>query len=67
MKKGRERRMDGIRGTGWQGMGQFVQHMKMNIQRVGGGRHEGWTEGGAEREDSWLVLTPVIALMYNLT
>ena len=32
----------------------------MNIQRVGGG----WRE--REREEGWLVLTPVIALMYDL-
>ena len=40
-----------------------------NVQRVGGGgRRDGHVQrkGQSHREEGWLVLTPVIALMYNL-
>ena len=55
------------RGKGWQGMAQIKQCTKRGDEhtegRRGRGRQEGWTEEGTEREEGWLVLTPVIALM----
>ena len=60
-KRDEEREREGKDGKVWHKLNN-VQREVMNTQRVGGGRSEEWTE----REEGWLVLTPVIALMYNL-
>ena len=57
MKKGRERR-DRMTRYGR----NCATYEEENVQRVGGGgRRDG--QSHREREEGWLVLTPVIALM----
>ena len=68
MKKGRERRRDRVRegGTGWLGMAQIMQRAKRGRCDEHTEGRRGRQEEGTEREEGWLVLTPVIALMYDL-
>ena len=53
-------------GTGWQGMAPILQRTKRGRRDKHTEGRRGRSEEETEREEVWLVLTPVIALMYDL-